>query len=165
MSILVSFILCWVCVILGWAGCGVWFPPLNLSPPAWRLTPWSSFSQWSLSQALWHHNVGEDWWISRTLTTWAINLWHYPFALVAAMNNYGMFMEAMSKNMSYFTPSTIITSHHSMIGLLILKKKSALHPTESAFLLHLPIRATAPKCLQLPRHLLTPLCNENITGY
>lgn len=131
MSILVSFYLCcvWgslcvcVCTILCWAGSGLWFPPLNLSPPAWRLTPWSSFSQWSLSQALWHHSVGEDWWISWTLTARAINLWHYPFTPVTAVNNYGMFMEAMSKNMSAFTLRTITDSHQRMIGLLISKTK------------------------------------------
>lgn len=41
---------------------------------------------------------------------------------IAAMNIYGMFMEEVSKNMSYFTLSTITTSHHRMIGLLIFKK-------------------------------------------
>ena len=103
---------------------GVWFPAPDLSPPAWRLTPpRSSFSQWRLSEALWHHCVGEDWWTSQTLTTWAINLWHYPFTLAGAVNNYGMFMEAMSKNMSYFTLSTIKTSHDWTPHLQKKKKK------------------------------------------
>ena len=64
-----------------------------------------------------------------------------------------MFMEAMSKNMSYFTLSTITASYHSMMGLLIFYKKSALDPIESAFLLHLPVRAAAPESLRLPSPL------------
>lgn len=61
-------------------------------------------------------------------------------------------MEAVSKNMSYFILSTIITSRHSMIGLLILKtlqeKKKRKEKQHREC-----VSPAEPECLQVPRPL------------
>lgn len=126
-------------------------------PACMRLTPWSSFSQWSPSQALWHHSVGEDWWISQTLTTWAINLWHYPFTLVAAVNNYGMFMEATGTKYVLFHSGYHYNLSSYRDWTSHLQKKNWVR--ECVHFLHIPMLMADQPSLQ------TPLCNENITGY
>lgn len=151
--------LCAHCVILAHSCCGEWFPPLNLSPPAWRLTPWSSFSQRSLSQALRNHSTREVWWLSWSLTTWAIHCWHYPSTLVTTVNYFDMFIEAMSKNISYFSQS-IATSHQCMIRI-ISERGSVTDPVENAGACIFQWELLPLKALSFPK----PLCNENITGF